>query len=392
MRFFLCFLLLLPLFSVKAHEHYIPQSFQEGQPIEEVILILDVDGVVRNDTNGVADLRVIESIKMLLKKNVNVTFISGTPVDNDMSLEPWKRGNIALNKVFGSFFANDITDGNVTIFGLLGAHRMKEDGSFEIKDEYSQEVSFTLCKLLMQAFILEAMRDGVAHQKNLAAQLQIKLNGIDFNPPYASHKAIVDEFYPIIADIRAQLDPDFRLLNNGSLIETHTSNPPWNTGYSSKWLKNEIEKPEYPTFYLDSSERHMSTGLTKKGDKDFNFLLISKTNKGITSKNHIDEKVKLFKRPLIITIGDTLVDYPMHRNAHLSFHVGLEKVWSDNPLPHCMMVRDRVGKDCQHVEGTLKVLELLNEAIGKSFYEFKHIPTQDASGQWDYCSVNELEL
>jgi hypothetical protein len=60
-------------------------------------------------------------------------------------------------------------------------------------------------------------------------------------------------------------------------------------------------------------------------------------------------------------------------------------------LPQCMMVRNPQGEDRQHVEGTLKVLALLQEAIGKSFDDFRYIPRQNASGRWDYYSIRECK-
>jgi hypothetical protein len=136
----------------------------------------------------------------------------------------------------------------------------------------------------------------------------------------------------------------------------------------------------------------MAAGVAKRGDQGLNYFLVSKTNKGISTKKHIEEKLKQYPHALIVTIGDTQVDFPMHRNAHVAFHVGMEKVWQNNPLPHCVMIRDQKGEDRQHIEGTLKVLELLQQAIGKSFYDFKYIPKMDASGQWDYYSIRELGL
>ena len=45
------------------------------------------------------------------------------------------------------------------------------------------------------------------------------------------------EFRDIVEKIRANLDPEFKLISNGALIETHTSSPPWDTTLSVDWLK-----------------------------------------------------------------------------------------------------------------------------------------------------------
>jgi len=56
------------------------------------------------------------------------------------------------------------------------------------------------------------------------------------------------------------------------------------------------------------------------------------------------------------------------------------------------MIRNENGEDCQHLEGTLKILSLLENAIGKSFHDFKYIPKRDSSGQWNFYSIRELNI
>lgn len=121
--------------SIKAEEIFIPEQFREGQCIEQVILISDVDGVIREGIEATADPRVINAIKSLLEnKNVDVTFISGTPIDNDLTLEPWRRGNVSLKKVFGSSFEKELLEDRVSIYGVLGGQRMKGDGTVKVVD------------------------------------------------------------------------------------------------------------------------------------------------------------------------------------------------------------------------------------------------------------------
>lgn len=382
MHFFkqIIFMLIFP-HLVFADEIFIPQQFREGQTIEQIILISDVDGVIRDSVDGIADFRVIDAVKTLLEcKNVDVTFISGTPIENNHStMEPWRQGNVPLSQVFGSSFENELSEGRVAIFGVLGGHRMKGDGSLEVVDEYSSEISCELGKLLIRSFLKEVLLEGDPQQKIIADKLKLELDSID------------REFKSIILQIREHLDPNFRLINNGALIETQTSNPPWNTLFSVKWIHEEMNQPHYLVSNLKPCQRQVATGFGKKGEDGFNYLLISKTNKGLTTKKHIEEKIKSFPQALIITIGDTQVDFPMHQNAHLAFHVGLEEVWRKNALPQCMMVRDDDGKDSQHVEGTLKVIQLLAEGIGKSFNALKYIPKQDSFGKWNYYSIDEIQ-
>lgn len=392
MHFFIqCLLMLSLTISAQADEIYIPQQFKEGQPIEQIIVISDVDGVIRDSVEATADPRVIDAVKSLLEiKDVDVTFISGTPIENDLSVELWKRGNLALNKVFGSSFEKELAEARVAIYGVLGGHRMNADGSLDVVDEYSSEISLELGTLLIHAFLKEVLLHGSPGQKDIATHLQKELDSLEFED-FNSTNGTSQAFYPIVLMIREHLDPNFRLVSNGALIETQTSNPPWNTLFSSKWLREEMNQPQYHVSHLAPCQKQMATGVAKRGDKGFNFLLICKTNKGLTTKRHIEEKLKQFPRALIVTIGDTQVDFPMHQNAHIAFHVGLEQVWRNNSLPQCIMVRNPDGEDCQHVEGTLKVLGLLKEAIGKSLYDFKYIPQSDSAGQWNFYSIREAE-
>ncbi len=376
--------------SIQSEEVFIPEPFRNGEMIEQIIVISDVDGVVRDSVEAIADPRVINAVKLLLENDMTaLTFISGTPIDNDSSLEPWRRGSVPLNKVFGSSFEKELSENRVAIFGVLGGHQMQCDGKLEVVDEYSPEIAVELGSLLIHAFLREVMSIGTAPQKELAQALQAELNALQFE--HSSSRETAPEFNSIVSAIREHLDPDFRLISNGALIETHTTNPPWSTALSYKWIQDEINRPQYLVSKLALSQKQMATGLAKRGDQGFNYLLISKTNKGLTTSKHIAERLKQFPKALIVTIGDTQVDFPMHKNAHLAFHVGLEEVWRNNPLAQCVMIRNASGQDSQHVEGTLKVLNVLQEGIGKSFYELKYIPRQDSSGRWDYYSLNELQ-
>lgn len=393
MYFFLQFMCMLVLsLNLNAQEVFIPKQFEEGQIIEQIILISDVDGVVREGVEATADPRVIQAIKSLLEnQGVDVTFISGTAIENDLTLEPWRRGNVPLSKVFGSTFNQELLEERVAIYGVLGGHCMKADGTMKVVDEYSPEISYELGKLLIYSFLEEVLYHGNNKQKAVANYLQIELASLGNDPSNRSANVTAAEFYKIIKVIHEHLDPSFRLITNGALVETHTSNPPWSSTLSSKWLKEEIDQAQHMVFNLPQSQKQIATGYAKKAGDGFNYLLISKTNKGLTTKKHIEEKIKRFPRALIVTIGDTQVDFPMHRNAHLAFHVGLKEVWLNNPLPHCVMVCNFEGKDTQHIEGTLQVLKLLNEAVGKSFFDLKYIPRCNSSGQWSYYSIREIQ-
>jgi len=371
------------LSSVYPDQFVIPSHFQEGQLIEQLVVISDVDGVVRDSIDAIADPRVIDAVYELLSaEEVHLAFLSGTPVENDQSIEPWRRGNVPLNHVFKDAFVDELLENRVAIYGVLGGQRMKANGHLEVIDEYPAETVWELGKLLLKAFLQEVLATGSLLQKEVAGGLQEQLDALLPTKELSSH-VTSEEFGDIIRPIRQHLDPHFRLICSGVLIETHSSSPLWGVKIAYDWMKNELDRKEI--------KAHFATGFAKKGEEGFNFLSICKTNKGKLAQWHIEEKLKQFPNALVVTIGDTQVDFPMHEKAHLAFHVGKEKVWLDNSLSHCVMIRDVNGVDQQHVEGTLKVLSLLKEAIGKSFYDFKHIPKKMDSGQWEYYSIRELQ-
>lgn len=332
---------------------------------EQLILICDVDGVIRESVEGHADPQVVAAIKSLLSnENVEVVFISGTPVDNNLNVAPWCRGNLPLNKVFGETFAEEIANGRVNVYGVLGGQKMNPDGSFECMDSYSQNVSSEICGLLVEAFLREVAVSGEPGQKAKAEELLVDLREPQLNSTrIAEHQG----FQEVIGRIRSAFDPEFRLVDNGSLIETQTSNPAWGVAFSCKWLKNEINQPKYNISFLLDEQKQIAAGLAMRGEEGFNFLQISKINKGAATHRLLKDKLVRFPNALVVTVGDTQVDYPMHNNAHLAFHVGLEKVWIDNPLPHCCMVRNSRGEDKQHIEGTLQVLRFLQKTVDESF-------------------------
>lgn len=356
----------VPLY-VHAQKLAIPDDFQNGKPIEQVIVLCDVDGVIRDSVDDVADPRVIEAFRSLLKHDsIHVAFISGTPIETDQSLEPWRRGNVSLNSVFNRSFDIELASNKVCIFGVLGGERMLPDCGVYIEDEYSFDHTFELSRLLLGAFLKEVIRSGDSKQQTCAQQLQNDLDRLEWNHDHQKSHTTPIEFNEIVTRMRLELDPHFRLINSGALIEIHASNPPWNASLSFSWLAQEVQKNPLLNVQLADSQRKLATGYAKKGSQGFNFLLVSKTNKGKTAFRYIQEKLQEFPNALVITIGDTQIDFPMHRHAHLAFHVGAEQVWKDEKVSQCILIRGENGEDHQHVEGTLRILYMLEEAIGKS--------------------------
>ncbi len=379
MRVFIKLMTFLFLTAVGFSENY----FREDSLIGQIVFISDVDGVVRERIESIADPRVISMIESLLQKtDIDVTFILGTPIANNSSLQPWRRGNVSLNKVFGSFFKKEIKEGRVSVFGALGGHLANKEGGFEVIDEYPLEVSFEISSLLIKGFLLEGCHFGTQQQKELAEGLQLELTSLKLQELTQSTSSTAKEFKNIICEIRGCFDLEFRLINNGPLVETHTSNPPWETEISSRWFQKEMNKSQYLLSFYPAYQKKMATGFSKKEDLGFNYLMLSKTNKGISLQKHVEEKLKQYPDAFIITIGDTEVNFPMHEQAHLAFHEWIEKVWKNNPMSHFVLICTEEGVDKQQLEGTLKVLKLLETIRGKTFREVKELLKLDDSTKW----------
>lgn len=352
-------------------EVYIPPHFNDGRLIERIILVCDVDGVIRNSTEAPIDSQVLILLKDLIaNQDVDVAFISGTPVSLSPFLETWRRGNITLDKAVGSFLIREVQEKKVTIYGALGGQRMTDENQMEILEEYPLDITFELGKLLLRAFFEEVKNQGSQQQKKCVEDLQIHLDGLKLKNRQQLPTVTADEFSEIIFKMHSQLDPNFRLVSNGAFVESQTSNPPWNTDISFKWIQNQLNHPHLLVSQIPKEQKQVATGLAHRENEGFNFLVVSKINKSITIQKHIQEKLLKYPDALIVTIGDTQVDFPMHEHAHLAYHVGKEQIWKNHSLPQCILVRDNFGRDCQHVSGTLQVLNILRNGIGKSIFDW----------------------
>lgn len=353
-------------------ETLITHQFEKVHPIEQIILVCDVDGVIRKRTDENADMRVISLLKELINlQNIDVAFISGTPITQSPFLETWRRGNITLDQALGLMLTPEVQNKKVTIYGALGGQRMTSDYQVEIVDEYPLNILFELGKLLLYAFLEEVAIDGTQQQKEIMKNLKLHIDKLVLKNHRQISSVTANEFAEIVFQIRLHLDPHFRLVSYGAFIESQSSNPPWNTFRSLNWIKSRLDDPHLLISQLPPEEKHVATGLAHRSNSSFNFLAINKINKGSTIKKHIKEKLLHYPHALIITIGDTQIDFPMHQHAHLAYHVGLEQVWKDCDLPQCFLVRDQYGNDSQHVDGTLHVLNIIKDGIGKPIGDWK---------------------
>ncbi len=355
----------------KSTDLYLPENFRDGRPINQIILVCDVDGVIRDCCNSDADPRIVVAIKELIKEHqIDIAFISGTPATQRSALEIWRRGHTTLDKAIAEPLANELKKEEISIYGALGGQRMRDFNHIEILDEYPIEIVFELSKILLHAFFHEIDCTGTQEQKELTRKLKAEVETLTLKDKNQSPQITPNEFAEIALTIRSKIDPRFRLVSYGALIETLTSNPPWGITNSVKWLEKELSSKELLISKLPKEQRQIAMGLGSCDGFGFNFLMVSKVNKSLTIKKHIEERCHLYPDALIITIGDTQVDFPMHQHAHLAYHVGKEHVWSSQALPQCMLVQDHLGFDSQHVKGTLHVLKLIKEGVGKPISEW----------------------
>lgn len=340
-------------------------------PIKRLILICDVDGVIRNSTEADVDPQIVKSIKDLIATQcVDVVFISGTPISQKPFLETWRRGNHTLDKAVGKFFSQELQENKITLYGALGGQRLTEEGHTDCIDQYPSEITFELGKLLLHAFLEQVLSEGDANQIKCAQDLRPKIDELKLRNKQQSSMVTANEFSDVVFKIHSKLDSNFKLLNHGSFVEIQTSNPPWNANRSAEWIMSQLHCPNLLISQYPAEQKQCAMGLGHRENEGFNFLMVSKINKSVAIKKYLQEKLRLHPNALIVTIGDTQVDFPMHQHAHLSFHVGKEQVWQEQALSHCMLIKDSFGQDSQHVNGTLYVLNYLKNNLGKSISEY----------------------
>ena len=269
-------------------EAFTPPTFIKTDLVEQIILISDVDGVVRSGIENVADPRVLEAVASLLSHdNVHVAFISGTPIETDETTELWRRGNVPLKKVFGSVFQQEILEERVCIYGTSGGHRMTPEGKLEVLDEYSLETSFALSASLTQSFLHGVLSHGSPREQNIAEKLSKELKEIVLQDLTQSTQLTANELKSLISIIHDSLDPEFRLINNGGSLEFQSSYLV-DTKASYQWMQKDLEESSHFS-HLDPSQKNLAAGIAHKNGQKFCFVLIGKMSKGKTSKEFIEK-------------------------------------------------------------------------------------------------------
>lgn len=381
--------------QVEGTDVWIPRQFLQGEPLQEICGIFDVDGVVRLGTKGrdaFPNPRVLENIQTLLRTNrAFIAFISGSPAANDQGLEEWRRGNVPLTEVFGSVFSHDIQAGRVEIFGGFGGQKVTPQGRGELVDGYTLECSFELTRMMIRVF-LEIVVDkygptstqGEAAQKLLQSLLSVRLG----EGPHQTDATAL-EFEPIVRDILRDIDPGFRIINNGPSVAMKCPQALRGVRIAPELIQEKMNQAPCLAS-LAPMQKQVSSGIEKRDGIDFTYVVVSKTNKEPTTQKIIAQAQRILPHAFHVSFGDGAADYQMHKYASLAFHVGSSDIYTANPLSQCVMVSGPNGEDKRYVDGTAEVLQRLIEGFGKSFYDFQYIPKRSVSGMVRYCSLREL--
>jgi|GEM_PF-2242481 hypothetical protein len=388
----------------QARAFFVPPRFageQGDKIINEVEIVTDVDGVVRESWRNPADPRVVAALKTLLRNKdvrVHVTFLSGSLValnDNgNWENQPeWKKGHFPLRETLASYFAQEVSEGKVTILGAAGNHQLMPDGTTKVRDEYTPQQAAELVKLNLYITLKEHQERGDAEQQKIATELLSKLDVIN---PSAYRDSVLlagDYFVEIILAIRKHLDPEFRVVIYGPSVESHASKF---LDRGEKWLAwFKVHVAIFPHLKrLLLHDRNIFTGdaVNPDGTK-FNWLTAVIKNKGEAIQPYMQEVREKSPNAAVFSFGDAANDFPTHKKSDLAFHVGTKKVYEKNlpDAPQTIMVVDKDGKDGLFVEGNLQMLALLEKALGKSFNDLKYILRRNASGQESYYSVNDIK-
>jgi hypothetical protein len=116
----------------------------------------------------------------------------------------------------------------------------------------------------------------------------------------------------------------------------------------------------------------MSAGVAVQDGHEFLGALVSLSTKGRACASLIDEEVAkgaAHDALTLLTVGDSMIDYPMHRLAHAAFHVGPLSTWramsADPSHQHVVHVAPDDGNLAEQalLNGTVRVLTRLRAAL-----------------------------
>lgn len=372
-------------------------------------LISDVDGVARGGRHAAIDPIAVSIYQTLLNtKNVAITFISGSPVVQDQTMEElvdtnkqWRRDNEPLGPAFREVFAYDE---NLRVLGSMGGQQYDQStGQAKILATYESDQAVDALALILEAYLRVAARDAKkkgrpeirVHAEKLLAYLHhlcnVKLVNKYPRPPkrIRTHRI----FEKIVMEIINHIDPGVRLIWRGSEVEMVSDSK--NVIFQFTELEPVLKKlmkqragQRKALLQLDPSERLVFSAA--------HFIKISRSTKETVAREMRETQTprKRDEQVLVVAVGDQSVDVPMYREAHLGFHMGPERLLSNEGTANTVLVRDiDKGSPDTHVEGNRQVLFNLRYAIINQLpfgdFRFFQVPSED--GKWLWMSLNELK-
>jgi hypothetical protein len=357
---------------------------------DELLVVLDVDGVTRHGVTDTADESVIAHIKALFAKcgeagvNLQVAFISGSPSFlPDPNIPEYIRGSEPLSHVFGNHFLSEMRTGRVEIYGQLGGdillavpHSSDSTAAEEVMGKlvrgYSHSAQAAILRTLIEFYhrdleltdaeafqLIAPIAERCIEEVEEIAKERDRMAQHHNGPPFPLR--VPEELEEYVLAVRKTFDPKFRLVSNGATVEYHD-------------FKSVMKTP-HSDLIVPGGHGFCSSGLAHREADEFRFVLVSHTNKGNTVGKLVDDRRKEIARRRggdpaaheleVITIGDTAIDYPMHAMASTPFHVGLPAVWDAHDSAEVAHVALVTGKDgtAPQVEGTVSVLAALLEGL-----------------------------
>jgi hypothetical protein len=379
-----------------------------------LLIVLDVDGVSRHDITGCADPIVIAAVRALIADEradpigLRATFLSGSHSIATGEIEDWRRPNLSLSEAFSSCFpAEDFHSGYVRVMGQLGSdicdvvaapasagaatpHGDPENGPVALAalegrqmEAFPDTTRLTLLRVLLTQVGDLFLRSGnftEAEHSEYATLLEASLAAAAAQPLPVDRAP--DALEPVSAFIRRTCDPKFRLISHGANAEIGVRP----TRRPIAELRERARLEVYhgavaalaaaPDPAVAALKENMSAGVAVQDGHEFLGALVSLSTKGRACAALISEEVAngaAHDALTLLTVGDSMIDYPMHRLAHAAFHVGPLSTWkamradpSHQQLhQHVVHVAPDDGNLAEQalLNGTVRVLTRLRAAL-----------------------------
>jgi len=340
-----------------------------------LLVVLDVDGVTRHDIKSKADPAVTDIVRGIIADEkegtpigLRVAFVSGSHSHNMGDIEDWRRGNLSLSEAFsGTFSADEFSSGHVRVVGQLGSDTCdpvvvaeqptpappllpitscrdaKEDAPPLVDLRGRQVASLSdSTRLSLLRVVLTRLGGLLLESGNLTPEEHagqycgLLEEGLAQSAaaPLPEDRA-PDALEPLAAFVRSTCDANFRLICHGACAEvgTRPQRRPLSAIRESslafyRGLIEDLEAHEDPA--VSALSRNVATGVGVEQGEEFMWCIVTLSTKEDACGAMIEEEVSRGSTReglTVLTVGDSTVDYPMHRLANAAFHVGPISTW-----------------------------------------------------------------